>query len=89
MRSVRLSPELEKRLKQAAEAAGEPVSAFIRKAVEERCEATLSKLSTAELLKEFIGSVNGRPTDSSRYRDILTEVLVEKHYGKRRRRKSA
>ena len=42
MKSVRLDPELESRLKQAARLRGESLSEFIRRAAAERADATLS-----------------------------------------------
>ena len=65
MRSVRLSDELEKQLADAARACGEPISEFIREAIEKRCKEVLSKrLDMA--LADIVGIIDSRkPTRRS------------------------
>ena len=64
MRSIRLDDALDKRLHAAAKAAGEPVSTFIRKSIEERIKKEFRNRLDV-LLAEYIGSVrSARPTDA-------------------------
>lgn len=58
MRSVRLDHELEGRLHEAARAANEPVSCFIRDAVRRRCEQVLGDRLDLRLA-DLLGSVSG------------------------------
>jgi hypothetical protein len=58
MRSVRLDPELDERVRRAAAAEGATVSEFLRAAAAERCDRTLAT-NAAEQLGDVIGVVNG------------------------------
>jgi hypothetical protein len=56
MRNVRLDARLEARIEEAARVTGEPVSKFIRAAIEERCDRLLSQRLDHQLA-DVIGSV--------------------------------
>ena len=57
LRSVRLDDNLEARLKEAAQIAGEPVSNIIREAIEQRCEHILGKV-LSHRLADVTGTVH-------------------------------
>jgi hypothetical protein len=57
MKSVRLGPELEKKLERAARALATSQSEFIRDALTRRCDEVLGS-SLAESLRAVIGIVN-------------------------------
>ena len=65
MRSVRLDDELEARLAEAASVAGQPVSALIREAVQQKCDEVLGQRLDLQLA-DLIGSVDGGVHRSSR-----------------------
>lgn len=58
MKSLRLDPELEERLKQAAAAKGESLSEFIRRAADERATATLTAVPPVDF-DDVLGAVHG------------------------------
>jgi len=67
MRSVRLEPDLDDRVRRAAAAEGTSVSEFLRRAAAERAELTLSRRNR-DRLGDVIGAVRaggaGRARDS-------------------------
>jgi len=65
MRSVRLDDVLEQRLAEAASVAGQPVSALIREAVQQKCDQVLGD-RLDQRLADLIGSVDGGARRSSR-----------------------
>lgn len=76
MKSVRLDPELEQRLGQAAAAANVSESQLIREAIAERCRAILGD-RLDHRLGDVIGSVRGRGPGVARdtgrrFTDLLT-----------------
>ncbi|MDQ6748071.1 MAG: DUF1778 domain-containing protein [Candidatus Dormibacteraeota bacterium] len=77
MKSVRLSPALEDRLRRAADASHLSDSDFIREAISERCDQVLGT-SLYEQIKPFIGVVHGsNSVDASRSSEAFAEMLVE------------
>ncbi len=58
MRSLRLEPELDDRVRRAAAAEGASVSEFLRRAAGERAERTLSQRNS-DRLADVIGAVHG------------------------------
>jgi len=58
MRSVRLEPTLDDRIRRAAAAEGTTISEFLRTAAAERADRTLSHRNT-DRLSDVIGSVRG------------------------------
>jgi len=78
MRSVRLEPALDERVRRAAAAEGSSVSDFLRKAAAERAERTLAHRNS-DRLADVIGSVRGG--GAGRARDTGTafgELLAER-----------
>ncbi|MGI8553427.1 MAG: hypothetical protein ACR2PL_21985 [Dehalococcoidia bacterium] len=57
MKSVRLPPSLETKLRQAAKIAGTSESAFIREAIEDRCNGILSDRADLRLA-DVVGGVD-------------------------------
>jgi Protein of unknown function (DUF1778) len=76
MRSVRISPELDRRLKEAANVCGESVSEFIRRAAAERADATLSRITAADY-DDVIGAVHVGGGQAERTGDAFYEILKE------------
>jgi len=76
MRSVRLDPELESRLEEAARVTGEPVSQIIRAAVRQRCDDVLGQRLDRRLA-DVIGVV-GAGGDSRRTGRAFTRLLTDK-----------
>ena len=76
MRSVRLDPELDERVRRAATLEGSSVSEFIRRAAAERAERTLSQRDN-ERLADVVGVIRGgggRARDTGKaFADLLTE----------------
>ena len=58
MKSVRLGPALESKLREAARLEGVTESALIRQAIEQRCATILSNRADARLA-DVVGSVHG------------------------------
>lgn len=76
MRSLRLDDELEERLQQAAAVRGESLSEFIRRAVDERAEATLSRRAGA--FDDVLGVVHGGGGRARRTGEAFRNVLAER-----------
>jgi len=86
MRSVRLDDELEQRLAEAASVAGQPVSALIREAVQQKCDEVLGDRLDVQLA-DVIGifSSRRRSRDSSQTGREFTRLLLQDQKKKRRR----
>jgi hypothetical protein len=83
-RSFRIDPALERRLCEVAAREGVPVSAVVREAIEQYCNAAPGN-DTRTRLADVIGIVEGDGRDySSRTGRAFTELLMERH-----RRRSA
>ena len=84
MRSVRLDDELEQRLAEAASVAGQPVSALIREAVQQKCDEVLGQRLDVQLA-DVIGifSSRERSRDSSRTGRAFTRLLLQKRKKRR------
>jgi hypothetical protein len=77
MRSLRLDPELDDKVRRAAAAKGESVSEFLRRAAAERAEETLSR-RPGERFADVAGVIHGgggraRRTGAA-FADSLTEA---------------
>jgi hypothetical protein len=76
MRSLRLDPELDERVRRAAALEGSTVSEFLRRAAAERAERTLADRSS-ERLADVVGVVRGgggRARDTGgAFADLLSE----------------
>jgi hypothetical protein len=81
MRSLRLDPELERRVEKAAAAAGESVSEFIRRAAAVRADAVLCG-GAADDWSDVVGAVHGGGGRARRTGDAFAELVAPK----RRRR---
>jgi len=86
MRSVRLDDELEQRLAEAASVAGQPVSALIREAVQQKCDEVLGQRLDVQLA-DVIGifSSRRRSRDSSQTGREFTRLLLQDQKRKTRR----
>ena len=76
VKSLRLDPNLERRLHQAAAVRGESLSEFIRRAAAERAEATLSA-EPADDFSDVVGVVHGGGGRARRTGEAFTEELLE------------
>ena len=76
MKSVRLDPELESRLKQAARLRGESLSEFIRRAAAERADATLT--ATTSDFADVLGVVRGGGARAQRTGPAFADLLAER-----------
>lgn len=77
MRSLRLDPELDRRLRRAATLAGESVSEFIRRAASERADATLGELGSNGF-DDVTGVVHSGGGRARRTGDAFAEALTER-----------
>jgi predicted DNA-binding protein len=77
MKSVRLDPALEAKLKAAAQMEGVSESALIRQAIEQRCDAILSNRADIRLA-DVIGKVNLGGGVAERAGEAFTELLLER-----------
>jgi Protein of unknown function (DUF1778) len=79
MRSLRLSAELDDRVRQAAALEGSSVSEFLRQAASERAERILAA-DPAERLGYAIGAVEGGGDDLARDTGgAFADIVEEKH----------
>lgn len=76
MKSVRLSPDLEAKLRQAAQLADLSESALIRAAIEEKCDTLLRNRLDLHLA-DIIGSVHGGGGRAERSGEVYRELLSE------------
>lgn len=77
MKSLRLDPELEARLKQAAAVKGESLSEFIRRSAAERADATLTAVPSADF-DDVLGVVHGGGGRARRTGEAFTEDLANR-----------
>lgn len=78
MRSLRLEPELDVRVRRAAAAEGSSVSEFLRRAAAERADRTLA-VRNSDRLADAIGAVRGGGTSRSRETGAaFGELLAER-----------
>ena len=77
MRSLRLDPELDERVRRAATLEGSSISEFLRRAAAERADRTLSQRDS-DRLADIVGIVHGgggRARNSGKaFADLLTEL---------------
>ncbi|MDA8044107.1 MAG: DUF1778 domain-containing protein [Actinomycetota bacterium] len=76
MRSLRLDPDLDKKVRRAAAAKGESVSEFLRRAAAERAEETLAG-DPRERLADVAGVVHGGGGRARRTGAAFSETLAE------------
>ncbi len=77
MRSLRLDPELERRIARAAAAKGESLSEFLRKAAAERADAILT-VSCHEQFADVVGAIHGGGGRARRTGDAFAEIVAER-----------
>lgn len=78
-RSVRIGPDLEKRLSEVAKREGVPVSAVVREAIEKHCDAVLGT-GTRERLSYVIGAAEGRAGEpASQNGEGSSDIAAENH----------
>ena len=77
MKSLRLDPELERRLQRAAAVKGESLSEFIRRAAAERADATLVASRVADF-DDVLGVVHGGGGRARRTGSAFTEIVAER-----------
>lgn len=86
MRSLRLDEQLDDQVRRAASIEGASVSEFLRRAAADRAEGVLKSAKPSELLADAIGVVHsggGLARDTGK---AFTDMLVEEHEAKKRRR---
>lgn len=74
MRSIRLDPELDRKVRKAAAARGESVSAFIRNAAAERADETLA-VPGRERFRDVAGVVRGGGGRARRTGEAFGEIV--------------
>ena len=77
MRSLRLDPVLDDKVRRAAAATGHTVSAFIRLAVTERADAVLAERPSS-LFADVAGAVHGGGGRAERTGEVFRKVLAER-----------
>jgi len=82
MRSLRLEPALDERVRRAASTEGATVSEFIRRAVAERADRTLSARNS-ERLADLIGTVHAGGGSARDTGAAFGELLAERRRAKR------
>ncbi|HSR53076.1 MAG TPA: DUF6290 family protein [Acidobacteriota bacterium] len=82
MKSVRLDETLEARLEEAARVSGQSVSAFIRQAIEERCEGILGR-RLAPRLKDVAGVIKSQGGRARQSGKGFTQQVQSAAKGKR------
>ena len=81
MRSLRLDPDLDEKVRRAAAAKGESVSEFLRRAAAERAEETLGG-RPSERFAEVAGVVHGGGGRARRTGTAFTESLASDRSGR-------
>jgi Protein of unknown function (DUF1778) len=81
MRSLRLDPDLDEKVRRAAAAKGETVSEFLRQAAAERAEKTLAGRSS-EQFADVAGVVHGGGGRARRTGQAFTESVATKRDGR-------
>lgn len=76
MRSLRLDPDLDEKVRRAAAIKGESVSEFIRHAAEERADETLTE-NHSDRFADIAGVVHGGGGRARRSGEAFTAVLAE------------
>lgn len=76
MRSIRLDQQMDDRVRRAAAAEGISISEFLRRAADERAEATLSHLADQRLV-DVIGVVRSGKRQARRSGKAFGDLLVD------------
>jgi len=86
MRSLRLDPELDERVRRAAYLAGETVSQFLRQAAAERADQALAA-SAHHPFADVAGVVHGGGGRARRTGEAFTELIQRRPEPARRQRR--
>jgi hypothetical protein len=81
MRSLRLDPDLDEKVRRAAAARGESVSEFLRRAAAERAEETLNDRASKRFA-DVTGVVHGGGGRARRSGAAFAEALAEDRKGR-------
>lgn len=81
MRSIRLDPELDRKVRKAAAVRGESVSAFIRIAAAMRAEETLSERGR-DRFRDVTGAVHGGGGRARRSGEAFAEIVARTGTGR-------
>lgn len=76
--TIRLPEEKLKRLREAASARKTSADALVEDAIDAFL-APVTGASLADALHDYIGAIDGPPTDSSKMSEIFGEILERKH----------
>ena len=76
MKSIRLDPELEQRLQQAATVTGESLSGFIRRAAGERADTVLTTDGNDDFA-DVIGAIHGGGGRARHTGKVFTEQVTK------------
>jgi len=76
MRSLRLDPELDQRVRRAATLEGSSISEFLRRAAAERAERTLSQ-GGSERLEDVVGVIHGGGGRARETGKAFADLLVQ------------
>ena len=82
MRSLRLDPELDERVRRAAALEGSSISEFLRRAAAERAERTLLR-SGSERLADVLGVVHGGGGQARETGKAFTDLLAREQSRRR------
>ena len=88
MKSVRLAPELENRLRLAAAKAGVTESQFIREAIEQICDRILSE-TLANRLADYVGLVSGGGGRAEHSHEVFKRHLASRRNSQAKERRTA
>lgn len=81
MKTLRLDPELEKRLQQAAAVTGESLSGFIRRAAGERADTVLAAGGSDDFA-DVLGVVHGGGGRARHTGEVFVNIVADrKHQG--------
>ena len=75
MRSIRLDPELDRKVRSAAAVRGESVSAFIRNAAAKQADETLAERGR-ERFRDVAGAVHGGGGRARRTGEAFAEIVA-------------
>ena len=76
--TIRLPEEKLRRLRQAAASRKKSANALVEEAIDAFLPPAPAPM-LSEVLKDYIGSIDGPPTDSSKIGEVFADILVEKH----------
>jgi uncharacterized protein DUF1778 len=82
MRSLRLDPQLDERVRRAAALEGSSISEFLRRAAAERAERTLSRTGS-ERLSDVVGVFHGGGGRARETGKAFTDLLTQEQSQRR------